>query len=320
MTINNLPQKSVHKMRSLNILHDLPKVADLVELCFKKNMDNEGRSYLQQMRSASRKPGPLSWASNPMPLRGYIWGNQKEIVGNISIIPFRRAKKNIFLLANIAVHPEFRRQGIARALTQKGIEDAEKYGAISTWLHVEKDNFGAIELYKELGFQPHSERTTWLLDRKNPPLQKNISIYITSRQAEFWAEQNRWIDEAYPREIRWYRMPDFEIFRPGIMSWLYRIFVEYDIKQWVVEKDGEPQAIIMWKGAYARRTPIWLATVPQADAKSLITLLLYARHQLASSKRELYIDYHAGKFVGAFEQAGFTPKRTLLWMVKNNDK
>ncbi len=319
MTTINLPQSKVGKMRPLNILRDLPKVADLVELCFKKNMGSEGRIYLEQMRSASRKENPLNWSSNSVPLKGYIWETQKSVVGNISIVPFRKAKKNVVLLANIAVHPDFRRKGIARSLTQKGIAEAEKRGAKSIWLHVERNNIGAINLYKELGFQPHSNRTTWVVDKEIPPRKKNPSIRITSRSAQFWAEQKRWLNQAYPEAIRWYRMPNFETFKPGLKYWLHRLFVEYDIKQWAVQRDGELQSVLLWEGTYARHAPIWLAAAPQADSESLTFLLLYVRYQLASPKRNLTIDYLADKFTTAFERAGFSPQRTLLWMVKNNE-
>ncbi len=296
-------------MRPLNIMRDLPKVADLVALCFKKNMDSEGKSYLAQMRSASN-------SLSSVPLKGYVWENQKNIIGNISIIPFRKAKKNVILLANIAVHPDYRRKGIARALTQKGIETAEKQGAKSIWLHVERENIGAINLYKELGFQPHSHRTTWDAGRELTPPKKNANIRITSRKAYFWDAQNSWLKQSYPEAIRWYKMPDFTIFKPGFKHWLHRLFVEYDIKQWAVQRDGELQALVMWKETHTRRSPLWLATAPQADSESVTMLLLYARHQLTSPKRVPGLDFLAGKFIPAFEQAGFSPQRTLLWMVK----
>ncbi len=309
MATTTLPQKPAGKMRPLNIMRDLPKVAGLVELCFKKKLGSEGKSYLAQMRSASN-------SLNSVPLKGYVWENQKNIIGNISIIPFRKAKKNVILLANIAVHPDYRRKGIARALTQKGIKIAEKQKAKSIWLHVDSENIGAINLYKELGFRPHSYRTTWHVGKELPPLKKNPYIHISSRKAHFWEAQNSWLGESYPEVIRWYRTPNFDIFKPGLMQWLHRLFVEYDIKQWAVQRDGELQALLMWKETHTRRAPIWLATAPQADSESLTTLLLYARYQLASPKRVLNLNFLAGKYTSAFEQAGFSPQRTLLWMVK----
>ena len=309
MTDSQLSQTPAGKMRPLNVLRDLPKVADLVEFCFKKNVGSEGKSYLEQMRSASK-------SLNSVPFKGFVWVSRKRIVGNISLIPFDKAQKNVILLANIAVHPEYRRKGIARALTQKGIETAEKRGANAIWLQVERENLAAITLYKGLGFQPHSERTTWVENRKiSLPLKKQ-GIRIISRSAHFWSEQNLWLNQSYPEALRWYRMPDFDIFKPGLKYWLHRLFVEYDIKQWAVQRDGKLQAVLMWKEMHTRRASVWLATAPQADSESLTTLLLYARHQLASPRRKLTLDFLADQFVPAFEQAGFNARRTLLWMVR----
>jgi len=316
MSSLTIPSTEIGKLRPLNILRDLPKVADLVELCFHKNMGSEGKSYVRQMRAASQDRRYLTWASNSLPLKGYVWENEKEIVGNISIIPFRKAKKNVILLANIAVHPDYRRKGIARQLTQKGIEDAEKRGAASIWLHVEKNNLGAINLYKELGFKAHSLRTTWVVDAKLPPKEKK-SPQIISNAARFWDVENSWLNRAYPEEIRWYRMPEWKTFKPGIRYWFYRLFVEYDIRRWATQKDGSLQALLLWMRTYTRHAPIWLAASPQADSESITKLLLYARLKLAAPRRVLTLDYPADQFTTAFENAGFAPRRTLLWMQKS---
>ncbi len=309
-----LPQKEIGRVRSLNILRDLPKVADLVELCFHKNMDSEGRSYVEQMRRASKDRHYLNWASNSIPLKGYIWEDQKRIVGNISIIPFRKAKKNIILLANIAVHPDYRRKGIAHLLTEKGMDHARQRHAESIWLQVEDSNLGAIKLYETLGFQARSRRTTWNATSKLQPQKIPRKTQITSRTARFWTQQYRWLNQSYPEEIRWYRMPDWKNFKPGLKYWLYKLFVENDIRQWVAQKDGDFQAALIWTQTRTRRAPLWLASAPQANPETLAALLLHARLHLASQRRDLYIDYPAGELTEAFEVAGFTPRRTLLWM------
>ncbi len=309
-----LPKAEIGKLRALNILRDLPKVADLVEGCFQTNMDSEGRSYIQQIRRASQDRRYLSWAANSMPLKGYIWEDQKRIVGNISIVPFRKAKKNIILLANIAVHSDYRRKGIARHLTQKGIETARKRGADSIWLQVEDSNFGAIKLYETLGFQARTRRTTWNASVSLKPQKSSSNIKITSSTARFWAQQHHWLNRNYPEEIRWYRMPDWGNFKPGFKYWRYKLFVETDVRQWVAQKDGKFQAALIWIQSRARRTPIWLASAPQADTEILAALLQHARLHLASQRRDLYIDYPAGELSEAFKIAGFIPRRTLLWM------
>ncbi len=304
-------EQNIGRMRPLNMIRDLPKVADLVEICFHKNMDNEGQRYVQQMRDASRNRRYLNWASTSLPLLGFVWEDQKKIVGNISIVPF--SKRN-FLLANIAVHPEYRRKGIARHLTEKGVEHVRRRGAKAIWLHVEEDNFGAIKLYENLGFQIKAHRTTWSASDVIAQKMTRSSQQVLSRSARFWEQQIKWLRRSYPEEFSWYRMPDFQIFSPGIKHWLYRLFVESDIRQWAVKKDGKLQATLSWMQTRTRLSPLWLATTPNADIASLAALLLHARSHLLSKNLNLYLDYPAGQNVAAFGLAGFTARRTLAWM------
>ncbi len=312
-----LTQREIGKIRPLNIMRDLSKVADLVALCFKHNMDAEGQRYVQHMRDASRNRRFLNWASNSLPLTGYVWEDQKKIVGNISLVPFRKPGKTIFLLANIAVHPDYRRKGIARLLTEEGMNYAHQRKAESIWLQVEEENLGAVKLYENLGFRTRARRTVWNATSDLRSHQLSEKSQITAKTARFWPQHYHWLNQSYPEEIRWYRMPDWENFKPGIKYWLYKLFVENDIRQWAVEKDGKLQAALIWTHRNGRRSPLWLASTPQPDTESLAALLLHARLHLYSQRKELYIDYPAGELAEAFELAGFTPRRTLLWMRTN---
>ena len=55
-------------------------------------------------------------------------------------------------LENLAVAPSFRRQGIARALLQAGLQAAEQAGATQLLLEVRVSNTPAIALYRSCGF------------------------------------------------------------------------------------------------------------------------------------------------------------------------
>src|SRR5512134_2461780 len=100
-------------VRSMNMFRDLPAVADLIELCFAETMDNDGQRYIADMRRASRDGSFLKWASHmpetaSLPLTGFVWEEDGHIIGNASLIPFRDTGKRIYLIANIAVHPDSR--------------------------------------------------------------------------------------------------------------------------------------------------------------------------------------------------------------------
>ena len=319
-TLNIALRQPMHgRIRPLNIVRDLPEVADLVELCFHKNMDGSGRRYIQQMRDSGHDSRLLRWAdgtakSTSMPLSGYVWEKDKHIVGNISLMPFRKKGQRVFLISNVAVHPDYRRQGIARALTQMGLDHALRKQASSVWLHVRADNPGAIQLYSDLGFTQRALRTTWQSNARPELKPIPANIRISPRPARIWTQQHQWLQRAYPEEIIWYRMPDWEIFGTGIRHWLNRLFLEYDIRQWAVSKNGRVHATISWMQTRTRTLPIWLATAPDADDAAISTLLLHARQHLAISGRSLTLDYPSDQFTDAITAAGFSPRQTLVWM------
>ncbi len=55
-------------------------------------------------------------------------------------------------ILNVAVHPEFRRQGIARALLTEAIEEARGHNARFVTLEVRRSNIAARRLYRKLNF------------------------------------------------------------------------------------------------------------------------------------------------------------------------
>src|SRR5574340_1034209 len=84
-------------LRPLNVLHDLPQVADLIEICFHKSMDSDDQNYVREMRRAGRD---TSWLrsiekSSSMPLNGYVWEEGGKIIGNASLILFRHQNRKI---------------------------------------------------------------------------------------------------------------------------------------------------------------------------------------------------------------------------------
>ncbi len=86
---------------------------------------------------------------------------------------------------NVAVHPRFRRQGIARAMLADIIEGAAKRGFRRMTLEVRKSNDPAQTLYRSLGFEicglrkgyySDNGEDAWVMERKlapspNEPLQ-----------------------------------------------------------------------------------------------------------------------------------------------------
>lgn len=55
-------------------------------------------------------------------------------------------------ILNLAVHPEWRRRGVAKALLNQGLARARAQGALVAWLEVRPSNAAALALYGDFGF------------------------------------------------------------------------------------------------------------------------------------------------------------------------
>jgi len=305
-------------IRALNVLRDLSTVADLIELCFSPTMDNDGQRYLSDMRRASRDDSFLHWASHvsetaSLPLTGYVWEQDGRIVGNASLIPFRDKGKRVYLIANVATHPEYRRRGIGRALTERVMKLARDKKTTALWLHVRDDNPGAIKLYADLGFQEIARRTTWTANPDPFLYNSDTDIQIVPRHSRFWPVQLDWLRRLYPDALSWYHSWNFSALRPGPWNWLYLLFVDMNIKQWAAVRGDELLATLSWMPQGSRSELLYAATGTGADSEALTQLLIRARRALANHST-CSVDYPGGEMTDAISAAGFMARRTLLWM------
>lgn len=311
-------------MRPLSIFRDLPPVADLIEQCFSSTMDNDGRRYIQDMRRAGGDNSFLKWAnrvadSTSLPLTGYVWEEDNRIVGNVSLVPFRRNKHRLYLIANVAVHPEYRRRGIARALTIRGMQHAREKTVDDLWLHVRADNPDAVQLYESLGFVERARRTQWQAVT-DPQLEMiKTDIAITNRHPRYWAAQTRWLSRLYPDHLGWHANWNLSTLKPGLMNWLYILFMDLNVRQWAAVRPTTSSGIapllatLSWIPS-GRGEGLFAAAGEQSDPEALTALLIQARRELYRFYPQILMDFPAGTFDTAIEAAGFKIRRTLIWM------
>ncbi len=169
-----IPSASSPHLRPIDIRKDLTEIADLIELCFSDHLDADGRIYLDQMRKAARNSHYFTWAMSAklqMPVSGYVWEDAGKLLGNVSLMPVTKDGARIFMIANVAVHPDHRRLGIGRALTEKAVQYCEQQACRSVWLQVRDDNQGAVDIYTESGIR--RTRPAFHLDRRSVQLHSN---------------------------------------------------------------------------------------------------------------------------------------------------
>ncbi len=75
---------------------------------------------------------------------------------------------------NVAVLPEFRRNGIAKALVERFVEHARELGTENILLEVRTSNLTAINLYEKMGFVFYGIRKNYYKD----PTENAILMHI----------------------------------------------------------------------------------------------------------------------------------------------
>lgn len=316
--VKALAQKPVDGIRPFDVRRDLAAVADLVELCFAETLDQDGRLFLRRMRAAAQQKGLLQWAAATAewasaPFTGYVWLESGRVIGNASLVPYYLRGERFFLIANVAVHPDYRRRGIARALTERAIAHARQRGASSVWLHVREENQVAENLYRSQGFIERTRRTTWQSMPTYVAVEPAMGAQFTPAHAQDWHILQKWFQENYPPELAWYLMFNAQLFRPGIWGALLRLINGSNVMQWAARGRREVQAAVGWQITNRSANSIWLAAPGDADEQIVRDLLQFVRWRL-SPERPLTLDYPAGSLRQAIESAGFREHQTLLWM------
>jgi len=316
-------------LRPFDSRRDISRVADLIELCFAETLDEEGHGYLRHMRAAAHTGGPFIWSgllvnTGSIPLNGFVWEEDNQVVGNLTLIPYVNLSRRYYLIANVAVHPNYRRRGIARSLTQAAIDHVTQRGIQAIWLHVRAENEAARNLYHSIGFIERTSRTTWHskpessaeLMVKPPgslPAGNSRDVRITSRRAADWPVQQLWIKKLYPAHLTWHLPLRLPAIRPGLWGFFYRLFNEVHLRHWSAWREDRLIGTLTWQSTFGYHDLLWLAVDPDGDGTAVAPLLAHVR-RYATPRRTLALDYPSGQAVEAIQSAGFHAHQTLVWM------
>jgi ribosomal protein S18 acetylase RimI-like enzyme len=313
-TTRSISSQLEKHLRPLNMQRDLGVVADLVEMCFAESLDADGRRYIQQMRKQANSPYLLSSQGNPaFSFAGYVWEEHGRIVGNLNLIPVRVQRQRAALIANVSVHPDYRRQGIARALTEAALEETKRRGIDQVWLQVRGENPAAINLYRQTGFQERFSRNTWhstgITDLGIPPK----GVWLSPRHSRDWPLQRKWLRRIYPGEVNWHIPFNLNMMSPGLSGAFQRLINERQVKQWSVYKYDELIGTVAWQSSSLQADWLWLGPNPAEEDLAVENLLRHVR-RMTPSHRLLAVNYPAATAVKGFQRAGFEIHETLIWM------
>jgi ribosomal protein S18 acetylase RimI-like enzyme len=309
--------------RPLNPLRDLGPVADLMEIAFADELDAGGRQMIREARALSRT-GPLLY---PLSLfsgaaaglgPGFVWDQEGKLVGNVTIVPSRN-RSGIWHMANVAVHPDYRRQGIASALVRTAIEHVEAHQGAAIQLQV-RDGGPAVSLYERLGFTSLGRVTRWRAEtlRYANRVQVGNATVRRSRATDWLAIWN--LFTAVPVAAQGWPDPlTRDYFRPSMWRRIGHWLAGIATKRWVapaaegegldgyIELRNEPRASARLTLRVRARASGWL----EGDL-----LRAALRHQAEHGAPPVTIDHPADDEPAEerFREAGMNSTRTLQTM------
>lgn len=138
--------------RPIDLSKDTRQVFDLLNVSFGpirgayQSDFASGRYSLSQSGIWFTKLSQLTGGFIP----GFVWEEDGQIVGNATLLKSELPGR--YLVANVAVHPDFRRRGIAKSLMEEIISYVAHLDGRRIMLQVDSDNESAVLLYLSLNF------------------------------------------------------------------------------------------------------------------------------------------------------------------------
>jgi ribosomal protein S18 acetylase RimI-like enzyme len=221
MVITLPASQSGNGPRLINPNTDLPQLIELLRLVFGRELAAEGQQLFKNLPD-SQAPA-VFWRFNPALARltpGYVWEIDGRIVGNATLLSTRSHDR--YLVANVAVHPDFRQRGIARMLMGSIEEGVHARRGSEILLQVDNDNETAFGLYRSLGYEALGSMTTWRTSVSRVhdlPLQDSATNGfkdLRKLDRKRWKEAYRLDCDALLPDLHWPEALDVDAYKKGL--------------------------------------------------------------------------------------------------------
>ena len=315
-------------LRPVNLRTDLAPLADLIEVVFADSMDQGGRATVREMRYLSKVGVGISLVPGLNDLThginmGYVWTVGDRLGGNVSIYPTSKPFPNTWIIANVGVHPDYQRRGIATQLMRASMDTIRARGGKSAILQVDLANEGARRLYRRLGFV---DERAWVLWRRSgnrvPPPLTEQAIHIAHRRRGEWQAEYALAQQVRPTEqggLGWQRPLRVDQFQKPLLQqvndWLNMRHSER-----LVIRSGDESHILasLWveSGLLTTSTQLTLLVDPNYAGQYDEVLLNTAVRRFSNRNSALLIEHPADETRTSEVLRGyqFRPQREVMHM------
>jgi ribosomal protein S18 acetylase RimI-like enzyme len=302
---------------------DVPQITELVELCFLNVLDYSSRRMLREVRGIAQM-GEAAWSLARLfgSIRaeewrlGCVWEMDGRIVGNATLTR-RTPEEDAWLISNVAVHPNFRRRGIARGLVEYAIEQIRSHRGRIIYLQVDAENESAVRVYRELGFLEIARRIAWVRGRDGEQDARytpvvDPSFRISVRKPSEWTEEYALWKDINPYGSAWNTPLTEDICRPSVWKWLEGILSGEREAHFLARRNGRVEAAVSafshfsgWEGVLIQR--------PGTGGR-IEEGLLSAAWEVFPPGQSVLLETTPEASADCLVKLGFQKRRTFIWM------
>jgi GNAT superfamily N-acetyltransferase len=308
-------------LQPVNLARHLGGVARLIELCFGHELDAGGRGLIRELEWLSRA-GPLVHALPLLTLGrqpwnlGYVWVEDGQVIGTVST---QRAEPRSasWLVANVAVHPDHRRRGIALALMRATLDLARAQGGADVILQVDDDNAAAVALYRQMGFDCVTTRRSWSRPGyAESPAYEASPFDIRLRGRGEWSAHLALARAASPEGLSWGKPLREADFRPSLWRLLDHVVTGRFVEHWVAEQGGALAGALTVDTSASDGDRLHLLVHPARRGQLERPLLARGLRRLGRRPWPARLDYAAedGAAARVLRDLGFQGGRVLQWL------
>lgn len=299
--------------RPINLSRDVPQLMRLLRLVFSPTLDADGRRALNAL---STKPVTLlrlnRLAGGLTP--GFVWEVDGTLVGNISIIPTKQRHRAI--IANVAVHPDYRRQGIAFRLMNTTLAYLRQHGVSTVMLQVDVSNTGARRLYEQFGFAWIGATQLWRATSSQwETVRDDSDLFIRPIKRSEYRQAYTVDTDCFASELHWPEPLQPDHYKQSWWQQLNNMLNGKQFEAWVIpDRNDTPLALGSISGEWGRpyhlaiRVPdMWREEMTQPLLAKLLRRLTYLR------QRSIFVEHVDGDDVleTLLRSAAFRPTRRL---------